>query len=289
MVAPRQAEREAERIFPRLAAGSVLAEDRSGWPAGSSSYVVKGGKLSARSPCAPVDAQTVRYWLGQDWLARQGNAEDGPLVLAAAGLAWLRRRGSGADPYREQHQLRRMVERTDAAGTRTLQVNDAESALGWLRSRKDSSGRPLIDAEQFQAGERLHADFWRSGLSPRVTSNPGAPPPGKRARRGAPEGSATLTEAALAAKQRLEAALDAVGPELSGILFDVCCMAQGLEMAERSHGWPQRSGKVVLQLALTRLARHYGLLPAAQPWRRRRSGIRAWGASGYKPGMDRWK
>ena len=43
-------------------------------------------------------------------------------------------------------------------------------------------------------------------------------------------------------------ALDAVGPELSQVLVDICCELKGLEEAERSHDWPQRAGKVVLQL-----------------------------------------
>ena len=59
-------------------------------------------------------------------------------------------------------------------------------------------------------------------------------------------------------------ALDAVGPELSQVLVDIRYELKGLEEAERSHDWPQRVGKVVLQLALTRLARHYGLdVPSA--------------------------
>ena len=47
---------------------------------------------------------------------------------------------------------------------------------------------------------------------------------------------------------------------LSGVLYYICCLAGGLEQAERILQLPQRSGKAVLAIALTRLARHYRLL-----------------------------
>ena len=44
---------------------------------------------------------------------------------------------------------------------------------------------------------------------------------------------------------------------LGDLVLRVCCFLEGLEITERRLGWSARSGKVVLKLALERLARHY--------------------------------
>ena len=69
-----------------------------------------------------------------------------------------------------------------------------------------------------------------------------------------------------------------------GVLIDVCCHLKGLEEAERAAGWPQRSGKIVLQLALTRLARHYGLETHIST--NTAGAVRHWGSSDYRPQID---
>ena len=91
----------------------------------------------------------------------------------------------------------------------------------------------------------------------------------------------------IAAKERLKLALDAVGPEFSGLLLDVCCFLKGLEQVERERGWPRRTSKIVLGLALDRLARHYGV--KTEITGRNRAPLRSWQAEGAKPTMGSYR
>jgi hypothetical protein len=64
---------------------------------------------------------------------------------------------------------------------------------------------------------------------------------------------------------------------------------RGLEDAEKANGWPQRAGKVVLQIALTRLAKHYGLIAADETRQGKSRGLRHWGSEDYRPTLDAWR
>jgi hypothetical protein len=177
---------------------------------------------------------------------------------------------AGIDPLRARHfELgERQIRGSD--GVARVTVNEAESPLAWLARRKGRDGRALIEPVQLLAGERLRAEFTRAQLMPRITANWQAPV--ADGRRGALAGA--FTETVIGARQRVRYALDAVGPEFAGLLVDVCCFLKGLADAERERDWPSRSAKVVLQLGLDRLARHYGLSAAARG--RARAKPRTW-------------
>ena len=136
-----------------------------------------------------------------------------------------------------------------ARPARSVTVNLLESPLGWLRSRD------LITQAQYDAGERLRADWERAQLSPRVTMSWDAAPMGSR--RGGSAEAPDLSGSQIDAKRRFHAALDSAGPGLSDILWRVVCAGEGMRDAETALGWPARAGKLVLGLALDRLAAFY--------------------------------
>ncbi len=136
-----------------------------------------------------------------------------------------------------------------ARPARSVMVNMAESPLGWLRAHGH------VSARQYAAGEALRCDWERAQLGPQVTMRWDAAPMtgGSRAAPAAADPGA----AGLAAKARFEAAVSAVGPGLSDVLWRVVCAGEGMRDAETALGWPARAGKLVLGLALDRLAAFY--------------------------------
>ncbi|SFK22707.1 hypothetical protein SAMN03159338_3597 [Sphingomonas sp. NFR04] len=146
--------------------------------------------------------------------------------------------------------MRELVERSTGKG-RSVTVNLGESPLDWLRARGH------VDARQYEAGERLRGDYETASLGPSVTMR-WDPAPREGGRRSAPE-PLDPTLAQIAAKRRFDAAIAVVGGGLSDILWRVVCAGEGLSAAEKGLGWPSRAGKLVLCLALDRVADHYRL------------------------------
>lgn len=154
--------------------------------------------------------------------------------------------------------------------------NPDESPLARLARRGGRSGGPFLEAAEAIAGERLRADFTRGQLMPGITQRWDSQPRQGRGGRG----SRDLSHSAIDARRRVDAAIAAVGPELSGVLLDVCCFLKGLEIVERERQWPARSAKLMLKAGLGVLARHYGIAAAPDGTR---PAIRRWGASDYRP------
>ncbi|MGR6330443.1 DUF6456 domain-containing protein [Sphingomonas sp. XXL09] len=140
-----------------------------------------------------------------------------------------------------------LEERTIGVGRRVT-VNVAESPLAWLRARG------LVDARQCEAGERLRADYERAALGPQVTMR------WDRVRVDGGNGDGGEPGLAhVAAKRRLDAAIAHLGNGLADVAWRVICAGESLPTAEKAMAWPARSGRLVLTLALDRLAAYYRL------------------------------
>lgn len=132
-------------------------------------------------------------------------------------------------------------------GKRSVTVNPAESPLSWLHARGH------LEDRLFAAGECLRADYERAQLAPSVTMRWEPVRPGRN------QGPGRLgpTERQMAARERFHRAIDAAGKGLEDILWRVVCAGEGLPEVERALEWPARSGKLVLRIALDRVAEFY--------------------------------
>ncbi len=152
---------------------------------------------------------------------------------------------------------RPLIERSiahDGSGKRSVRsvtINIAESPLAWLHARGHLNDRQLL------AGEKLRYDYEAACIGPRVTMS-WENIPLARNRRGAPAPMAA-SERMVSAKDRFDGALNEVGRDLADIAWRVICAGEGVPVAEKELGWPTRSGKLVLRIALDRLADFYRL------------------------------
>jgi Domain of unknown function (DUF6456) len=229
---------------------------------------------SAEIPVAAflVEAGLVR-WEGI------GNAARLTITEAGASADSVPTRSLAADELPALARPTRLVPMMHDGVREEVRVHDAESPLAWLHRRRDSAGQPFIDAARFAAGERLRADLTMAGMLPRVTADWSKIGQGTS---GARSGALLPSEAMMAAQQRTRKALAGLGPDMAGLLIDLCGFLKSLDTIEKERRWPARSAKVVVKLALGALAQHYGLSEQAQG-RATSGAIRQWGADDYRP------
>lgn len=271
-----------DRDVRRLLEALARDESASGRAGLRDGFIVLSGRrngvttILANIPCAAVEAAAARGLVR--W---RGEGEAKRLEISGEGAAFARRCAApaGLEPFRAQH-LEAVVRPLEPGGAAVM-VDESESPLAWLARRKDRTGAPFLDAAQYAAGQRFGRDVASAQLLPRVTSDWS----GQVRAPGAGPRNLTPSEMAVAARQRLDRAANALGAELANLLIDVCGFQKRLELVERERAWPARAGKLVLRIALDRLADHYGLASMARgPERDGR--IRRWGASDYRPSVD---
>lgn len=223
-----------------------------------------------------VEEALLEELLGEGLVAREREQ----LHITPQGLTFLASLKGDAGGAADQHRVLDTMRIEHEGEWRTVAINLKESPLASLARIRGRNGKTWLDDTELRAGERLRRDFERGSLQPRMGVDLSRIRDGA-SRRSGDNAIAELSDTALGARRRVENALAAVGPELSGVLVDICCFLKGLEEVERERGWPARSAKLILKTGLQALTRHY------EPERHRRKGrLVHWGAAGYRPRID---
>lgn len=227
-----------------------------------------------RKPIALIDVDLAAEFLKSDWIKVKTRANASVRYqITEVGRSFLRRTMSeeqaerapkqgfaeASTPFLRQHQEigEKLFSNPGTARLETLPVNLGESPVGWLARRKGPDGKPFLSPVEVEAAERLRCDFEAAHLGPQVAQDwrkfltpgdrySGSPLPGSPG------------DGPMMARDRVMKALTLLGPEMADVVVRVCCFLEGLEACEKRMGWSARAGKVVLRIALRRLADHYG-------------------------------
>lgn len=129
-------------------------------------------------------------------------------------------------------------------------------AVGRLTAaRRDTA--PFLQAHHAEAARRLARVFERAHLRQRVTMSYDPTRTGGRNGGGPVQGE--LSASAADARKHLADIAALMPADCWAVLFDICGLDRGLQDVEVERDWPRRGGKMVLRIALSHLAAHYGL------------------------------
>lgn len=264
--------REARRILRRLCEKDAFLAVAEGM---EKAVVMRESVPGRHTRTAVVDRDVAKRFAVDEWIACAQAGRVARYLITDVGRAALKRlleaerraRGQAqtgfaevVTPFRAQHQEpgERRVTAEDGCGVVRLRTNLAESPLTILGRKRDRAGEPYLSPEMIDAGERLREDFELAQMGPRVTQNWEAFLTPRAEMRSPGRGPA---EGPQGARDRVSDALEVLGPGLADVTLRVCCFLEGLEAAEKRLGWTARSGKIVLRIALQRLAQFYGITP----------------------------
>ncbi len=268
---PALFERVALRALEKLAEADAFLMVAAG--AGKAGVFSRRNRF--RRPLGLLSVADAVDMAARDWIRCVSRTEaSAKYAITAAGRARARRAraedeamAAGGEcapsPFAEQHRPTGPRAIPGPGGApRTVRAVLAESPLAWLSRRRGGDGAAFLDPAEVEAGERLREDWETAQIGPRVAQDWTA---FLTPRDGAGRGAAPA-EGPAAARERVSRAFSQLGPGLADVALRSCCLLEGLEETERRMGWSARSGKVVLKIALQRLAAHYGI-PQRPPGR----------------------
>lgn len=224
-------EGEALRILRRLAeSGTLLAVGREMEMA----VVLREGRDGEPQRLAICAREVASALALKDFIASPDPAARvARYTITATGRAELRRAMSASFDAGADSASADLAE--DPRRLRHMRSLLPDSPVTALARRQDKRGKPFLARNLVVAAERLREDYELSHAMPAAEGGAGAE----------------------AARGRLNAALEALGPGLADVALRCCCYLEGLESIETRMEWSARSGKVVLRIALARLEMHY--------------------------------
>lgn len=241
-------EKLERRALTRLASlGAVLARDRNG-----DDYGVFVGGDRRRRPIARLVSASVRRLASEGVIVACGRDV---FELSDAGRMRLRRDAAEAEPqFLAQHVSVETRVVVDAeGGERVVRGVARSNVLRKLAALPGANGAAWLSAAELQAAQTLRSDWEASQAGVTRGSDWSAPPMGSGGR-----GVGNSQERVMAARcdrsRRVATALAALAPPLRRVVERVCFHEDGLELVERGEGWPARSAKLALKLALAQLA-----------------------------------
>lgn len=258
---------EARRVLRRLCeptAVLVLATDMD------KAAVLRRVKDEAPTRTAVVDRAVAQALALKDWISCERTGRVASYKITSAGRSALKRFladdeakkrkemgfSENVTPFTAQHIEWDEKEVGGEGGkSERVRFNLCESPLAMLGRRRDKSGKPFLDLDLVQAGERFREDFELAQMGPRIAQN------WDRFLTSGDNGGfgpdSAIGSGPSSARERVLSAMQDLGPGLGDIIIRCCCFLEGLEAAEKRMGWSARSGKVVLRIGLQRLRRHY--------------------------------
>lgn len=238
--------------------GAVLAV-----AAGMDKAVVVRETAVGTSRIAVVDRDIAEAMALKSWISCEASGRISRYWISAAGRAVLARmvaeqenlavNGIPDDAVQEDQDPFDPNTKAASEGRPRVRYGIVDTPLVLLSRRRDRDGNRFLSEALLRAGEQLREDFQMAELD----------------LKGAMEWQKILSQladcadrdgvpfAASVAHDRVMCALRELGPGLGDVVLRCCCLLEGLETAEKNMGWSARSGKIVLRIALQRLARHY--------------------------------
>lgn len=233
-------------------------------------------------------ALIVRQAIKGDWPAHvRGDLRKRPLFwinsadverMIAEGLLTVQDKGVGLSPETKRRldcgvSAREIVETTGfvpGGVERPIRCNVRGTTLDRLARARTRQGEAMLSAAQVTAAHRFATDLQRAGEGQIATTDASAEKVDGTRRHDAAE-RAIL--ARMDAGRSLQAAKEALGPDLARLLSAVLGADERLDAIERAESWSRGTGLAILRLGLDRLSIHYGTVPgqAHTPLAKRRA------------------